>query len=104
MTFMWLMMPGGLETFFARIGRERKPGDPQPPNFPRPADVLQIEAETVFGKKAERFFLHYNFPSCADHTGDGSGMLLVNGSGTPDASIWCQTITVTRIRSPISSR
>ena len=49
MTFMWLMMPGGLETFFARIGRERKPGDPQPPNFPRPVDVLQIEAETVFG-------------------------------------------------------
>ncbi|WP_431305616.1 cupin domain-containing protein [Sediminicoccus sp. BL-A-41-H5] len=49
MTFMWLMMPGGLETFFARIGRERKAGDPQPPNFPRPADVLQIEAETVFG-------------------------------------------------------
>jgi quercetin dioxygenase-like cupin family protein len=49
MTFMWLMMPGGLETFFARIGRERKPGDLQPPNFPRPADVLQIEADTVFG-------------------------------------------------------
>lgn len=49
MTFMWLMMPGGLETFFARIGRERMPGDPQPPNFPRPLDVLQIEAETVFG-------------------------------------------------------
>ena len=50
MTFMWLMMPGGLEDFFARIGRERRPGDVQPPNFPRPADVLQIEAETVFGQ------------------------------------------------------
>lgn len=49
MTFMWLMMPGGLDTFFARIGRERQPGDPQPANFPRPADVLQIEAQTVFG-------------------------------------------------------
>ncbi|PZW48021.1 Cupin domain-containing protein [Humitalea rosea] len=49
MTFMWLMMPGGLETFFARIGRARKPGDPAPAPFPRPADVLQIEAETVFG-------------------------------------------------------
>lgn len=49
MTLMWLMMPGGLEHFFARIGRERRPGEPQPPNFPRPADVLQIEAETVFG-------------------------------------------------------
>lgn len=49
MTFMWLMMPGGLETFFARIGRARQPGDPQPEPFARPADVLQIEAETVFG-------------------------------------------------------
>jgi len=49
MTFMWLMMPGGLETFFARIGRARQPGDPKPEPFPRPVDVLQIEAETVFG-------------------------------------------------------
>lgn len=49
MTFLWLMMPGGLETFFARIGREKKVGEPAPAPFPRPADVLQIEAETVFG-------------------------------------------------------
>jgi len=49
MTFMWLMMPGGLETFFARIGREKHPGEAAPAPFPRPADVLQIEAETVFG-------------------------------------------------------
>lgn len=49
MTFLWLMLPGGLETFFARIGRERRPGDAPPAPFPRPADVAQIEAETVFG-------------------------------------------------------
>lgn len=49
MTFMWLILPGGLETFFARIGREKLPGDAKPDPFPRPADVLQIEAETVFG-------------------------------------------------------
>ena len=49
MTFMWLMMPGGLETFFARIGREKRAGDNPPLPFPRPADVLRIEAETVFG-------------------------------------------------------
>ena len=49
MTFMWLMMPGGLETFFARIGREKQPGETAPAPFPRPADVLRIEAETVFG-------------------------------------------------------
>ncbi|MDB5316630.1 MAG: hypothetical protein JWO24_2474 [Rhodospirillales bacterium] len=49
MTFLWLMMPGGLETFFARIGRERHAGEGAPAPFPRPADVAQIEAETVFG-------------------------------------------------------
>ena len=49
MTFMWLMMPGGLEAFFARIGREKQPGEAAPEPFPRPVDVLQIEAETVFG-------------------------------------------------------
>jgi quercetin dioxygenase-like cupin family protein len=49
MTFLWLILPGGLETFFARIGREKRPGDAKPEPFPRPADVLQIEAETVFG-------------------------------------------------------
>ncbi len=49
MTFLWLMMPGGLEIFFERIGRERQEGDENPAPFPRPADVLQIEAQTVFG-------------------------------------------------------
>lgn len=46
---LWLIQPGGLETFFARIGRPRAPGQPQPEPFPRPADVLAIEAATVFG-------------------------------------------------------
>ena len=49
MSFIWLIMPGGLEGFFERIGRPRQPGAPQPDNFPRPPDVLRIEAETVFG-------------------------------------------------------
>lgn len=49
MVFLWLMMPGGLEVFFERIGRKRQEGDAKPAPFPRPADVLQIEAQTVFG-------------------------------------------------------
>lgn len=49
LTFLWLILPGGLETFFARIGREKHPGEAKPAPFPRPADVLKIEAETVFG-------------------------------------------------------
>lgn len=50
LTFLWLMLPGGLETFFARIGRPRAEGEAPPAPFPRPENVLQIEAETVFGK------------------------------------------------------
>ena len=49
LTFLWLILPGGLETFFARIGRPRAEGDTPPPPFPRPENVRQIEAETVFG-------------------------------------------------------
>jgi mannose-6-phosphate isomerase-like protein (cupin superfamily) len=51
--FAWVMMPGGedgLDDFFARIGRARTPGEPAPEPFPRPADVEQIEAATVFSR------------------------------------------------------
>ena len=47
----WVMIPGGangLDDFFARIGRSRTPGEPAPEPFARPADVAQIEAQTVF--------------------------------------------------------
>jgi quercetin dioxygenase-like cupin family protein len=49
MTFLYLMMPGGLDQFFAEIGRERIPGQPTPEPFPRPDNVAEIEARTVFG-------------------------------------------------------
>jgi quercetin dioxygenase-like cupin family protein len=49
MTFLWLMLPGGLDRFFSEIGRERIPGQPAPEPFPRPENVAEIEARTVFG-------------------------------------------------------
>ena len=49
MSFVWFLMPGGLEDFFAAIGRERTPGQPAPEPFPRPVDVAEIEKRTVFG-------------------------------------------------------
>jgi quercetin dioxygenase-like cupin family protein len=49
LTFMWILMPGGLETFFAAIGRPKRPGEPAPHPFPRPPDVEAIERRTVFG-------------------------------------------------------
>jgi quercetin dioxygenase-like cupin family protein len=48
-TFLWLMMPGGLDNFFAEIGRPRRLGDATPSPFPRPANVAEIERRTVFG-------------------------------------------------------
>jgi len=48
LVFLWLILPNGLETFFAAIGRERRDGEPHPMPFARPADVLAIEARTVF--------------------------------------------------------
>ncbi len=46
--FYWLLMPGGLSDFFAAIGRPRQPGEAAPELFPRPDDVAEIEANTVF--------------------------------------------------------
>ena len=48
-TFVWFLMPSGLERFFEAIGRPRTPGEPAPEPVPRPADVAEIERRTVFG-------------------------------------------------------
>ena len=48
LTFAWLILPNGLEDFFRAIGRRMVAGEPDPTPFPRPADVLAIEARTVF--------------------------------------------------------
>ena len=48
MVFTWLLLPNGLEDFFRDIGRPRTTGEPAPAPFPRPTDVLAIEARTVF--------------------------------------------------------
>ena len=45
---VWIICPNGLEDFFEAIGRPRVAGEPAPPNFPRPGNVLEIEARTVF--------------------------------------------------------
>ena len=50
LSFFWVLMPGGLGDFFKAIGREKQPGEAAPEPFPRPDDVGQIEADTVFKK------------------------------------------------------
>lgn len=54
LTWVWFFMPGGLEDFFAAIGRPRAAGEPAPAPFERPANVEQIEQRTVFAKLAPR--------------------------------------------------
>jgi hypothetical protein len=49
LTFLALFMPGGLDAFFAEIGRERTPGEPAPEPFARPTNIAEIEARSVFG-------------------------------------------------------
>lgn len=49
LSFFWILLPGGLDDFFRQIGRERKFGDIQPAPFPRPENIADIEAKTVFG-------------------------------------------------------
>ncbi|SIR46185.1 cupin domain-containing protein [Bosea sp. TND4EK4] len=49
LSFTVLLMPGGLDDFFARIGRAKTPGDTAPEPFPRPENIAEIERETVFG-------------------------------------------------------
>ena len=47
-TWVWLIVPNGLEDFFRLIGRPRTAGEPAPAPFPRPHNVLDIERQTVF--------------------------------------------------------
>jgi quercetin dioxygenase-like cupin family protein len=49
LTFIWILMPGGLDEFFEAIGRPKGEGELPPAPFPRPLDVQAIEQRTVFG-------------------------------------------------------
>jgi quercetin dioxygenase-like cupin family protein len=43
LVMLWVISPPGLEDFFQAIGRPRRPGEPAPPPFARPADVVAVE-------------------------------------------------------------
>ena len=49
----WTYLPPGVDDFFAAIGRPRRPGEPAPKPFERPADVHAIEARTGYGPPME---------------------------------------------------
>jgi mannose-6-phosphate isomerase-like protein (cupin superfamily) len=43
LVMLWVVSPPGLEHFFEAIGRARRPGEPAPAPFERPADVVATE-------------------------------------------------------------
>ena len=45
LVMLWVISPPGLEYFFRAIGRPRAPGEPEPPPFQRPADVVAVERQ-----------------------------------------------------------
>ena len=48
MKIFWVFAPPGLEDWFAAIGQPRKPGEPAPPPFNRPADVAEVQKRVKF--------------------------------------------------------
>lgn len=37
---------------------------------------------------------HPNFSPCGDHTSGTGNMMVINGAGTPNTDVWCQTIPI----------
>ncbi|MCS7035034.1 MAG: gliding motility-associated C-terminal domain-containing protein [Saprospiraceae bacterium] len=37
---------------------------------------------------------HPGFAPCGDHTSGSGNMMAVNGAGTPNQNVWCQTVTI----------
>jgi mannose-6-phosphate isomerase-like protein (cupin superfamily) len=44
LVMLWLQTPPGSERFFDQVGRPRRPGEPAPANFDRPADSAALAA------------------------------------------------------------
>ncbi len=55
LTICVVLLPGGLDGFFAEIGRPKLPEQPAPEPFARPDNIAEIEARTVFGWTDTRF-------------------------------------------------
>ncbi len=48
MRLLWFIAPAGLEDWFRAIGRPRRPGEPLPAPFDRPAGIEMIQAQQRF--------------------------------------------------------
>lgn len=57
-----------------------------------PYGLLSYEGTYGIGTDPSAF--HTNFPYYPDHTTGNGNYMIVNGAGTPNTSIWCQTVNV----------
>lgn len=53
-----------------------------------------VSSEGTYYVTTDPNLAHSNFPTFGDHTSGNGSMLVVNGSGVANSSIWCQSITV----------
>lgn len=53
-----------------------------------------VSNEGTYAVTTNPSIVHTNFASFGDHTTGTGQMMVVNGSSTPNTSVWCQTITV----------
>lgn len=55
-----------------------------------------VSNEGTYAITSSPNLVHSNFSNCSDHTPNpGTQMMVVNGSGTPNTNVWCQTVSVT---------
>lgn len=54
----------------------------------------QLSNEGTYAITTSPNLVHTNFNVCQDHTPNGTQMMVVNGSGTPNTDVWCQSVTV----------
>jgi gliding motility-associated-like protein len=53
-----------------------------------------LSTEGTYAVVSNGTLAHNNFAPCDDHTTGTGNMLVVNGSASPGANIWCQTVSV----------
>lgn len=55
----------------------------------------QLSQEGTYAISTSPSLVHNNFNSCADHTpAPGTKMMIVNGAGTANTNVWCQTVPI----------
>lgn len=55
---------------------------------------VSVWNEATYAVNTSPLNVHPNFAPCSDHTSGSGKMMIVNGAGTANTDVWCQTIPV----------